>query len=78
MVSSFIGRRRSSAKGEVRSQFHHVIDIAPTVLEAAGVREPQIVNGVPQKPIEGVSMRYSFDERSGPLTPHGPILRDAR
>lgn len=45
----------------LRTQFHHVIDIAPTVLEAAGLPEPKIVNGVRQKPIEGVSMLYSFD-----------------
>ncbi|HSE94506.1 MAG TPA: sulfatase/phosphatase domain-containing protein, partial [Methylomirabilota bacterium] len=50
------------ARGELRSQFHHVIDIAPTVLQVAGLREPQVVNGVPQKPIEGVGMRYSFDD----------------
>ena len=50
------------AKGELRTQFHHIIDIAPTVLEAAGIAEPQVVNGVQQKPIEGVSMLYSFDD----------------
>jgi arylsulfatase len=49
------------AKGEMRSQFHHVIDVAPTILEAAGIPEPVSVNGVQQKPIEGVSMLYSFD-----------------
>ena len=49
------------AKGEVRSQFHHVIDVAPTVLDAAGLPEPTAVHGVAQKPIEGVSMRYAFD-----------------
>jgi len=48
------------AKGEVRSQFHHVIDIAPTVLEAAKLPEPKSVNGTAQEPIEGVSMAYSF------------------
>ncbi|MBI4675633.1 MAG: arylsulfatase [Chloroflexi bacterium] len=48
------------AKGQVRSQFHHVIDVAPTVLEAAGLPQPVMVNGVQQKPIEGVSMAYSF------------------
>jgi arylsulfatase A-like enzyme len=48
-------------KAEVRSQFHHVIDVAPTVLEAAGLPEPKTVHGVMQKPIEGVSMRYAFD-----------------
>jgi arylsulfatase A-like enzyme len=49
-------------KGELRSQFHHVIDIAPTILEAAGLPEPVSVNGVQQKPIEGVSMLYSFND----------------
>jgi arylsulfatase A-like enzyme len=51
-----------SSKGEIRSQFHHVIDVAPTVLEAAGLPEPTSVNGVLQKPLEGVSMAYSFDD----------------
>jgi arylsulfatase A-like enzyme len=50
------------AKGEVRAQFHHVIDVAPTVLDAAGIPEPTTVHGVEQKPIEGVSMRYAFDD----------------
>jgi arylsulfatase A-like enzyme len=50
------------AKGEIRTQFHHVIDVAPTVLEAAGIPEPKTVHGVPQRPIEGVSMRYAFDD----------------
>ena len=50
------------ASGEVRNQFHHVIDVAPTVLEAAGLPEPKTVHGVAQKPIEGVSMRYAFDD----------------
>jgi arylsulfatase len=50
------------AKGEIRSQFHHVIDVAPTILEAAGLPEPVMVNGVQQRPIEGVSMAYSFDD----------------
>jgi len=49
------------AKAEVRSQFHHVIDVAPTVLEAVGLPEPKSVNGTVQAPIEGVSMVYSFD-----------------
>jgi arylsulfatase len=48
--------KRISDNGGVRSQFHHVIDIAPTVLEAAGIAEAQIVNGIRQKPIEGISM----------------------
>ena len=48
------------ARGELRSQWHHVIDIAPTILEAAGLPEPKMVNGTPQTPIEGVSMVYTF------------------
>jgi Sulfatase len=50
-----------SARGEVRSHFHHVIDVAPTVLEAAGLPQPTSADGVQQHPIEGTSMRYSFD-----------------
>ena len=53
---------RIKAKGEMRSQFHHVIDIAPTVLEAANLPEPKTVNGVTQQPMEGVSMAYTFDD----------------
>ncbi len=51
-----------TANGEVRSQFTHVIDVAPTVLEAAGIPEPLFVNGVQQAPIEGTSMVYSFED----------------
>ncbi|MGH2609324.1 MAG: arylsulfatase, partial [Tepidiformaceae bacterium] len=54
--------RGIKAKGEIRNQFHHVIDVAPTVLEAAGLPEPTIVHGVLQRPMEGVSMKYSFDK----------------
>jgi arylsulfatase len=50
-------------KGEIRHQFHHVIDVAPTVLEAAGLPEPTFVHGVQQIPYEGVSMAYSFAEQ---------------
>ena len=50
------------AKGELRTQFHHVIDIAPTILEAAGLPQPISVNGVQQRPIEGCSMLYSFND----------------
>jgi len=52
------------ATGEIRQQFHHVIDIAATVLDVAGLPHPQEVNGVAQQPIHGVSMRYSFDDPS--------------
>jgi len=48
--------------GGMRPQFHHVIDIVPTILEAAGIKAPDQVNGIKQKPIEGVSMAYTFDK----------------
>jgi Arylsulfatase A and related enzymes len=53
-------------KGEIRSQFHHVIDVAATLLEAAGLPEPKSVNGVAQTPLEGVSMLYSFNDAQAP------------
>jgi hypothetical protein len=49
-------------KAELRTQFHHVIDVAPTILEAAGIPQPIAVNGVQQMPIQGVSMLYSFGD----------------
>jgi len=54
------------AKGGVRSQFCHVIDVAATILEAAGLPEPAVVNGVQQSPIEGTSMLYSFEDAKAP------------
>lgn len=51
-----------AAKGELRTQFHHCIDVVPTILEACQVTMPSSVNGVTQKPIEGVSMSYAFAE----------------
>jgi arylsulfatase A-like enzyme len=55
-----------AARGEMRSQFHHIIDIAPTILDVAGIPHPEHVNGIAQQPIEGVSMRYSFDDATAP------------
>jgi arylsulfatase A-like enzyme len=52
------------ATNEVRTQFHHVIDIAPTVLEVAGLPQPTFVNGVQQTPLEGTSMTPSFSDGS--------------
>src|SRR5262252_214255 len=52
-------------KGGIRWQFHHVIDVLPTILEAAGIPQPVQVNGVAQRPIEGVSMMYTFDANAG-------------
>ncbi|HVE34127.1 MAG TPA: arylsulfatase [Gemmatimonadaceae bacterium] len=49
-------------RGGIRNQFHHVIDIVPTILEATGIKAPAEVDGIPQKPIEGVSMMYTFDK----------------
>ncbi|HKI35108.1 MAG TPA: sulfatase-like hydrolase/transferase [Gemmataceae bacterium] len=53
---------RIKDKGGIRHQFHHVIDIVPTILEVTGIPAPDMVNGIAQKPIEGVSMAYTFDK----------------
>jgi arylsulfatase len=53
---------RIKDRGGIRSQFHHVIDVAPTIYEATGITFPDTLNGVPQKPLDGVSMVYTFDE----------------
>ena len=57
---------RLAEKGGLRSQFTHVIDIAPTILEAAGLPEPAMVNGVQQSPLEGTSMGYTFNAPEAP------------
>jgi arylsulfatase len=54
------------AEGELRTQFSHVIDIAPTILEAVRLPEPKIVNGVEQEPMDGVSMVYTFENPDAP------------
>ena len=51
-------------KGGIRNQFHHVIDIAPTILEATGIPLPEEVDGIKQNPMDGVSMMYTFDEKN--------------
>jgi arylsulfatase len=58
--------RGIKARGELRRQFHHVIDVAPTFLQVADLPHPLIVHGVGQQPIEGVSMAYSFDDAGAP------------
>jgi arylsulfatase len=73
IASHFGGTRQGMAiswpkvikdKGGVRNQFHHMIDIVPTILEATGIQAPKVVDGIPQKPIEGVSMVYTFDAKN--------------
>ena len=60
--------------GGIRTQFHHVIDIVPTILEATGIQAPVTVNGITQKPIEGVSMAYTFDQANA----KAPSKRDTQ
>jgi arylsulfatase len=64
MVISWPARIRD--KGGIRTQFHHVIDLYPTILEAAGVQSPSELNGVEQAPVEGVSMTYTFADAKAP------------
>jgi arylsulfatase len=54
------------SKNEVRSQFHHVIDVAPTIYESTGIPAPRMVNGIEQRPMEGTSMKYSFENADAP------------
>jgi arylsulfatase len=54
--------KRIQASGDLRSQFTHVIDIAPTILEAAGIPEPKVVDGIEQEPMDGTSFLYTFDD----------------
>ena len=54
--------------GGIRTQFHHIIDIVPTVLDATGIQAPVMVNGIAQKPIEGTSMKYTWDKANAPST----------
>ena len=58
----FHGPATSRTSGAIRTQFHHMIDIVPTILEATGIQAPVMVDGIAQKPIEGVSMAYTFDK----------------
>ncbi len=60
--------------GGIRAQFHHVIDIVPTILEATGIPAPDVVDGIKQKPIEGVSMMYTFDKANT----NAPSKRDTQ
>ena len=66
--------------GGIRTQFHHMIDIVPTILEAAGIPAPATVNGIAQRPIEGVSMAYTFDKANAnaPSKRDDAVFRDGR
>jgi arylsulfatase A-like enzyme len=57
---------RIKAQGEIRPQFQHVIDIVPTILEVVGIKAPSMLHGVAQKPIEGLSLAYTFDDAKAP------------
>jgi arylsulfatase A-like enzyme len=86
IASHFGGTRQGMAiswpavikdKGGVRNQFTHLIDIVPTILEATKIKAPDVVDGIPQKPIEGVSFMYTFDaaNSNGPSR-HNAVFRD--
>jgi arylsulfatase A-like enzyme len=60
--------------GGIRSQFHHIIDIVPTILEVTGIQPPAMVDGIAQKPIEGISMAYTFDSANA----NAPSKRDTQ
>ena len=66
MVISWPGHIQNP--GSVRSQFHHVIDVVPTILDVTGLKFPEEINGVKQKPIEGTSMAYTFNKPNAPST----------
>ena len=70
----FPGPATSRMSAGIRTQFHHVIDIVPTILEATGIKAPEEVNGIKQKPIEGVSMVYTFDKANA----NAPSKRDTQ
>jgi arylsulfatase A-like enzyme len=65
---------RIKDRGGIRHQFHHMIDIVPTILDVAGIPAPKMVNGIAQKPIEGVSMAYTFDKANA----NAPSTRDTQ
>ena len=64
------------AKGEIRSQYCHAIDIVPTVLDALGIEPPAQIRGVTQSPLQGFSLKSSFDDAKARAAPHHPVFRD--
>ncbi len=59
-------RKGIKARGEIRNQYHHISDIAPTIMEAVGIEIPKTYHGVKQQPMDGVSMLYAFDDPNAP------------
>ena len=66
------------ARGELRTQYHHAIDIVPTILDCLGLEVPRTIKGHVQSRMDGVSMRYSFDDASAGFRSQDPVLLDAR
>ena len=68
----------TTARGEIRDQYHHAIDIVPTILDVLGVEAPATIKGHTQSPFDGVSMRYSFDDADAAVDTRDAVLLDAR
>ncbi len=68
--------QRITDTGGLRHQFHHVVDIAPTVYEAIGITPPDVYNGYEQIPVAGTPILYTLDDAGGALDPNRPVLRD--
>ena len=68
----------TKARGEIRDQYHHAIDIVPTILDVLGVEAPETIKGHTQTPFDGVSMRESFDDAISRVEAEDAVLRDAR
>ena len=66
------------ARGELRTQYHHAIDIVPTILDCLGLEAPRTIKGHVQSRMDGVSMRYSFDDAPAAIRSQDPVLLDAR
>ena len=66
------------ARGEIRTQYAHIIDMVPTVLDALGIEPPATIRGVTQSPIHGVSFAHTFDDAGRGDAPPHPVLRDVR
>ena len=64
--------------GDLRTQFTHCIDVAPTILDLVGIPEPKVVDGIEQEPMDGTPFAYTFDDPDAARAAHGPVLRDVR